>query len=190
VGVGRANCPRLFIAAIIGRPVPGVYTFKMKIPRAIFLILPLGLAACGDPEFGSDFDGDFTGYFAQDLEQIPDNQYVIIGKVLVLDADARQIDATHDFLPDAIKALTPDEVGTIAIITCMTDFVGSYGWFSDGYEVLCHGDLFDAATGKKLGQIDDRASPPGETAFPYGDKIAKKPARGLAQRIADLARLN
>jgi hypothetical protein len=162
----------------------------MKWRRTLLFVLPLGLAACGDPEFGSDFDGDIAGFFDQDLEQISDNQYVIIGKVLALDADARQIDATHDFLPDEIKALTPDEVGTIAIITCMTDLVGSYGWFSDGYEVLCHGDLFDAATGEKLGQINDRASPPRETAFPYGDKFAKKPARGLAQRIADLVGLD
>ena len=124
------------------------------------------------------------------MDQFPKNQYVIIGKALALDGDALQIDATHDFLPDELKARTPDEVATIAIITCVEDLAGSYGFFADGYSTDCHGELFDAATDKLVALIDDFGSPPRETSFLYGDKIGKKPARGLAQRIADLAGLD
>ena len=162
----------------------------MKIARALFLLAPLGLAACGDPEFGSDFDGPIEAYFDQDPEQFTEAEYRLVGKVLVLDADARKIDATHDFLPEELKALTPDEVGTIAIITCVVDLAGSYGFFSDGYSLDCEGHLYEAATGKLMAQVSDFGNPPRETSFPFGDKIGKKPAKGLAQRIVDLSGLD
>ena len=54
----------------------------MKIARALFLLAPLGLAACGDPEFGSDFDGPIEAYFDQDPEQFTEVEYRLVGKVL------------------------------------------------------------------------------------------------------------
>jgi len=48
--------------------------------------------------------------------------------------------------------------------------------------------LYDAATGQLVSQVFDIGNPPRETSFPFGDKIGKRPARILAQRIADLAK--
>ena len=41
-----------------------------------------------------------------------------------------------------------------------------------------------------MAQVSDFGNPPRETLFPFGDKIGKKPAKGLAQRIVDLSGLD
>lgn len=110
------------------------------------LATTLLLAGCGDG-VSSDFDGPVDAYLVEPATPLPEVEFQRRGKILALDTTTRKLDPLHDQLPEAMRARRPEEVGTIALVACKTEYAGRYAYIlASGYSQDCSLRLIDAKT--------------------------------------------
>jgi len=117
------------------------------------------------------------------------------GKVVVLDAPTRQLDVAHLLLPDDLRASTPDEVGTVAIVrSCKRTKLDEMfqdrtsGRIVRGFYQSCNVTLVDKKRGVALTPLEVNGSTP-LSGPPDKDLEGERPQRELADRIAAMTRV-
>ena len=111
------------------------------------------------------------------------------GKGVAVDLVARTLDPLHFELPDALRAETPEEVGTVIFVECETNKVGDYGFFADAYGHSCDIRVIDRKTREVVHDGGASASPPRRVYFPFWDRIAERPHAWVLDDIEKLPRV-
>ncbi|MDA1132006.1 MAG: hypothetical protein O2905_02125 [Proteobacteria bacterium] len=157
--------------------------FPKLLPRILLaLVVGVVIAACDS----NDFTGDVAQYIVEPNEELPFGGYIRHGKVLVIDVDNGVLDPIHDRLPKEIRARTPDEVGTVALVECLHTEVGTYFFWAKGYSTYCDATLIDWPTRQILAGIGVTNSPPRKTFFFLWSHTASRPTKSIARSIAEL----
>ena len=153
--------------------------------RMFLFVLPIFLAACGEPE-STDFKGRIDEFFKFATYEDPKvfNPRVR-RKVLVIDIDNHRLDPAHDQLPDDIRATSRSELNTLAIVTCNTNKVSSYGWLPDGYDHNCIAKLIAYPSGNVIRTVGGSRSPPRSIHFPFWDRVADRPTSSIVHFIEE-----
>lgn len=147
---------------------------RASLPLAVFCISVL--AGCGNGD-SSDFKGDIERFFIQPATDLPEVEFFHRrGKVLALDLDKRRLDPLHDRLPVHIRARSPEEVGTVALVSCRIEEGGRYGYiFARAYGQSCRMLLIDATSRAFLANTGASRSPPRRVYFPFWPRTAARP---------------
>ncbi len=137
---------------------------------------------------GAEFDGDIAAFFvAPKDETVSVAPFQRRGRVLVLDADNRRLDGIHDRLPEAVRARTPDEVGTVALVKCTESFSGYYiPFLVRGYNTSCQVEVVALPSRTFLANMGTSLSPPARVRIPLWNRHAPRPEQHLAEQIAEL----
>ena len=137
---------------------------------------------------GSEFEGDIAAFFVMPKEEtVSVAPFQRRGRVLVLDADNRRVDGIHDRLPETVRAGTPDEVGTVALVKCTESFSGYYiPYLVRGYNRSCQMELVALPSRTFLANMGTSLSPPARVRLPFWNRHAPRPEQHLAELIAEL----
>lgn len=149
------------------------------------LALPWTLAGCGDSE-SMDFQGDIQHFFIEPLGDLPMGRPHRQGKILALDLDSRALAPLHDQLPPKLRARTPQEVRTIALIHCTFREVVQYNWWTSGYAQKCEMRLVSYPSGELLSGQSVTTTPPERIRLPIWNRIADRPTEDLLNKILEL----
>ena len=143
------------------------------------------LVGCGEnPSPGKDFEGSIEKFFVEPKGEPTGLERH--GKVIALDPVRRTLDAVHDELPVEIRARRPDEVGTIALISCETRLVGRYIGIGGAYAHDCTVTIVDASSQALMGYTGAQNTPPRKVVFGFFPHTASRPTGRVAAAIADL----
>jgi hypothetical protein len=146
----------------------------------------LALAGCGYGD-SSDFSGDIERFFVEPATALPEVTFQRRGRILALDVETRRLDPLHDALPSELRARTPEEVGTIALIHCRTEEEGRYGYvFAKAYGQSCSLRLIDAKTRVFLATTGASRSAPLRVYIPFWPRTAARPTDILLDAIKRL----
>lgn len=104
-------------------------------------------------------------------------------KIVIIDENKERIDTLHFDLPVALRASTPQSVGTIALLNCSEKVVGMYSDGSNAYRWKCDVTLID----KDESLVLDRKtiygdSPPLKTTSTVGGR-SPQPGKEIIQYI-------
>ncbi|MBM3507021.1 MAG: hypothetical protein FJX64_04720 [Alphaproteobacteria bacterium] len=137
---------------------------------------------------GSEFVGDIAPFFVEPAEPLPNvDRFQRRGRVLVLDADNKRIDAIHDRLPDAVRVGTPEDVGTVGLVRCEESFSGYYiPYLVRGYNMSCQVELIALPSLAMIANMGTSISPPSRVRLPLWNRHAPRPEKHLAELIAEL----
>ena len=102
----------------------------------------------------------------------PNAQAMIRGRVIPVDMRTRNIDEIYFRLPEEIRSVSPDDVGTILWLQCGKQDVGRYEGGAPARVQTCEVTLIDKATFSVVAQRDFRGSEPPE-------KISSKSSEGV-----------
>ena len=111
------------------------------------------------------------------------------GKGVAVDLASGTLDPLHFELPDALRAETPEQVGTVIFVECETNKVGDYGFFADAYGHACDIRVVDKKTREVVHDGGASASPPRRVYLPFWDRIAKRPHTWVLDEIEKLPRV-
>ena len=137
---------------------------------------------------GAEFEGDIAAFFVAPKEDtVSVAPFQRRGRVLVLDADNLRVDGIHDRLPETVRAETPDEVGTVALVKCTESFSGYYiPYLVRGFNTSCQIELVALPSLTFLANMGTSLSPPARVRLPFWNRHAPRPERHLADLIAEL----
>ena len=137
---------------------------------------------------GSEFEGDIAPFFITSKDDtVSVAPFQRRGRVLVLDADKQRIDRIHDRLPEAVRAASPDEVGTVALVRCTESFSGYYiPFLVRGYNTSCQVEVVALPSRTFLANMGTSISPPARVRIPLWNRHAPRPEQHLAELIAEL----
>jgi hypothetical protein len=137
---------------------------------------------------GDEFEGDIAAFFVEPVEPLPNvDRFQRRGRVLVLDMDNRRIDAIHDRLPEAVRARTPEEVGTVGLVRCKEEFDGYYiPYLVKGYATSCQMQLIALPSREMTANMGTTITPPSRVRLPFWNRHAPRPEQHLAERIVEL----
>ncbi|MBI5201436.1 MAG: hypothetical protein HY925_07615 [Elusimicrobia bacterium] len=109
------------------------------------------------------------------------------GKVVVISVEDRDVDPLQVALPPEIRAESPEEVGTLALLSATYNKSGWFGPFSYGYSGTWDLRLIDWKTKKPLGCILYSAGAPTRGfPIPFYKHKPWKPTSFLAGELRDL----
>lgn len=152
---------------------------------ALALALPLMLSACNDTE-STDFQGDIQHFFIEPIGDAPLGRQHRQGKVLALDIDTRSLAPLHDALPLKLRARTPQDVRTVALIHCTFSETVQYNWWTSGYAQSCDMRLAAYPSGEVLMGFEVTVPPPARIRLPFWNRIAERPTDVLLDKILEL----
>jgi hypothetical protein len=117
------------------------------------------------------------------------------GKLVTIDVDKRAVDSwTHFKLPEALRAESPDEVGTIALVKWGWRHEGSYLTQDTGEKVgeaytgVGAVTLIDLASRTIVGQRSFEGDPPAGGLRRVGDYRSERPMFAIVDYLARLPR--
>ncbi|MGH9819470.1 MAG: hypothetical protein ACRD43_04805 [Pyrinomonadaceae bacterium] len=142
----------------------------LSIGSLVVLLFVAGFStACSDPR--EPFASHVTQYLERPQnplnvrKDVPGDQVVIKGKLIPVDRTTKSISSLYGDLPDNLRPITPDEVGTIMWVNCSGRLDGEYSDGSSARSNECDLTFIDAAS-KQFLWMDTVITPP----------PAKKPA--------------
>lgn len=112
------------------------------------------------------------------------------GKLVVVDVEKREIDAIHLELPDAVRADSPQEVGSVVLLFTDRKATAWYGPFSRGYTVTWDMRVVDQQSRKMAAMISYTSGAPRRAIpIPFYKHGGWRPTRGLIDDLAGLPAL-
>lgn len=112
------------------------------------------------------------------MDEFPDvPQFHRSGKVLPI----------QDYLPDAVRARTPNEVRTVGLVHCEETFSGYYiPYLVKGSNHSCQVQLIAWPSLRMIADTGTALSPPTRVRLPLWNRHAPRPNRHLADTIAEM----
>ncbi len=162
-------------------------------PTVVELAVLVALAGVGywwwsRPIAQGEFDGNPERFFVTPVDEFPDvEQFHRRGKVLMLDADNRLVDPMQDYLPDEVRARTPEEVGTVGLVRCQESLSGYYiPFLVKGFNHSCQVQLIALPSLRMIANTGTALSPPTRVRLPFWNRHAQRPTKHLATTIAEM----
>jgi hypothetical protein len=121
---------------------------------------------------------------ARDLSGCP----YVRGKVVAVNGHSRRIDDVYFSLPDALRAVDPGEVGTIAITEWGERRVGHYTNGGDALRYTLDVTLVDPAVPAVVGRRSFLGGDPPETTKSSGDHYGSQPTSEVMSWLEQLPR--
>jgi hypothetical protein len=125
-----------------------------------------------------------TGSFKEQVGATP----YIKGKIVVVNKADIKVDDPYFDLPEDVKAVKPEEVGTIVWVTYDPRLVGRYTNGAAGYQYTATVTVIDKANGTIVGRSSFTGSEPPSTKKGSGDAYGSKPSDDIKNYLLGLPR--
>lgn len=112
----------------------------------------------------------------------------IKGKIVVVNKTEVKVDDPYFDLPEEVKALKPEDVGTIVWVTYEPSVVGRYTGGSLGYRYTANVTVIDKASGTIIGRSTFKGGEPPSTKKGSGDAYGSKPSNDIKNYLLGLPR--
>lgn len=149
-----------------------------------FLVTQLVRGSQADP-----FKNNLADYISSSAfkEQFTATPY-IKGKLVVVNQSEVKVDDPYFDLPEDIKALKPEEVGTIVWVSYEPVVVGRYTGGSAGYRYTGKVTVIDKTAGAIVGRTSFKGGEPPSTKRGSGDAYGSKPTEEIKNYLLSLPR--
>lgn len=136
------------------------------------------------------FAAQLPSYMALWRDGVADESAVangyLAGKAVIVEVTDREIDRLSFDLPDAIRATTPEEVGTLIFLKCRTPEVGSYTSGATARDHVCDMVAYDTGAGRVSAMDSVVRGAPGSISVDQSG-TAGRPDEELLALIASLS---